>query len=83
MRHLISCFTCLRVRSLLTLLLCHAFYSLTHSIYLLFVLRSPEIDSRKARHGLLKVHTDVLGSASAFDGSILFLPKELKPVSWF
>ena len=44
---------------------------------------SPEIDSRKARHGLLKVHSDLLGSASAFDGTILFLPKELeKPVSW-
>ncbi|KAM7451808.1 Piwi-like protein 2 [Porites harrisoni] len=50
-------------------------------IYQYHVSFSPEIDSRKARHGLLKVHTDVLGSASAFDGSILFLPKELKPTT--
>lgn len=46
------------------------------------LIHSPEIDSRKARHGLLKSHSDILGSASAFDGSVLFLPKELeKPVS--
>lgn len=56
--------------NIVTLYIC---YSLIHS---------PEIDSRKARHGLLKSHSDILGSASAFDGSILFLPKELeKPVS--
>nr|ANZ54961.1 piwi 2 [Fimbriaphyllia ancora] len=47
-------------------------------IYQYHVSYSPDIDSRKARHGLLKAHSDLLGTASAFDGSILFLPKELE-----
>lgn len=47
-------------------------------IYQYHVSYSPDIDSRKARHGLLKAHSDLLGPASAFDGTILFLPKELE-----
>ena len=58
------------------------FHQQTLDIHSFPITNSPEIDSRKARHGLLKAHSDILGSASAFDGSILFLPKELeKPVS--
>lgn len=55
--------------------------STTNSV-VFFVISSPDIDSRKARHGLLKSHKEVLGPASAFDGATLFLPKQLEnPVS--
>lgn len=48
-------------------------------IYQYHVSYSPEIDSRKERNRLLKIHSDdLLGPASAFDGTILFLPKELE-----
>lgn len=47
-------------------------------IYQYHVSYSPEIDSKKTRHGLLKSHKEVLGPASAFDGATLFLPKQLE-----
>ncbi|KAK2566274.1 Piwi-like protein 2 [Acropora cervicornis] len=47
-------------------------------VYQYHVSFSPEIDSRKERCRLLSAHRDLLGSARAFDGSILFLPKQLE-----
>lgn len=47
-------------------------------VYQYHVSFSPEIDSRKERCRLLSAHRELLGSARAFDGSILFLPKQLE-----
>lgn len=38
---------------------------------------TPNIDSHGLRYKLLYTHSDVIGPARAFDGSILFLPREL------
>lgn len=38
---------------------------------------SPNIDSMGLRYKLLYAHEDQLGDARVFDGSVLFLPKEL------
>ncbi|XP_038059144.1 piwi-like protein 1 [Patiria miniata] len=45
---------------------------------------SPMVDSPRARQGLLRFHTEALGSPMAFDGMILFLLRRLdQPVTKF
>ncbi|XP_039598612.1 piwi-like protein 2, partial [Polypterus senegalus] len=39
---------------------------------------SPAVESRSMRFGMLKEHSSVIGSVIAFDGSILYLPVQLK-----
>ncbi|XP_051780036.1 piwi-like protein 2 [Erpetoichthys calabaricus] len=39
---------------------------------------SPAVESRSMRFGMLKEHSSIIGSVTAFDGSILYLPIQLK-----
>lgn len=45
--------------------------------------RSPEVECRSARFGMLKEQRSVTGDVTAFDGSILFLPILLPQVSFW
>ena len=43
---------------------------------------SPMVESRRARHAMLRSHSEILDSPMAFDGEILFLLRRLdQPVS--
>ncbi|XP_077317934.1 piwi-like protein 1 isoform X1 [Lithobates pipiens] len=42
---------------------------------------SPQMESRSLRSALLFQHDDLIGKAHAFDGTILFLPKQLNKVN--
>ena len=42
-----------------------------------FLRRSPPIESRSLRYGMLNEHHDVIGPTKAFDGSTLFLPNKI------
>ncbi|XP_022109192.1 piwi-like protein 1 [Acanthaster planci] len=45
---------------------------------------SPEVDSRRARHALLRSHSEIVDGPMAFDGMILFLLRRLdQPVTRF
>uniref|UniRef100_A0A8C4V6K4 Piwi-like protein 2 n=1 Tax=Falco tinnunculus TaxID=100819 RepID=A0A8C4V6K4_FALTI len=57
-------------------------YCQNEAVYQYHVTFSPEVECRSTRFAMLKEHQAVTGDVTAFDGSILYLPKLLpQPVS--
>ncbi|XP_053575387.1 piwi-like protein 2 [Bombina bombina] len=49
------------------------------AVYQYHVSFTPNVECRNMRFGMMKDHRTVTGEATAFDGSILYLPVKLKP----